>query len=297
MRAIDPLTWNNTATANLSSEYQVHNLVSLWPDSHNYLYVWSSKRANITASGDYTPISSDIYVYDRETLAELAVFRHVRTGFDTTMRKSDDEAALEMGRGLVFIKDGLIAYVAYDEPVSRDAHASIWCIDEYATVPATERTITSRDINGFDVDIESPMPDTLGGFYFVAESGDLNANLASKDIASKLYHYTSTGQLIAMVSDNTTANGELVIAQEGQHKGSIFSYTNLDVKGLSVDRVLPENSVEVFFWDGYQTQMNVLLYETAVEIEKPFTAGSGFYFSMESKNKNSYSKHIKISML
>lgn len=286
MRAIDPLTWNNTATANLSSEYQVHNLVSLWPDSHNYLYVWSSKRANITASGDYTPISSDIYVYDRETLAELAVFRHVRTGFDTTMRKSDDEAALEMGRGLVFIKDGLIAYVAYDEPVSRDAHASIWCIDEYATVPASARTITSRDINGFDVDIESPMPDTLGGFYFVAESGDLNANLASKDIASKLYHYTSTGQLIAMVSDNTTANGELVIAQEGQHKGSIFSYTNLDVKGLSVDRVLPENSVEVFFWDGYQTQMNVLLYETAVEIEKPFTAGSGFYFSMESKNKN-----------
>ena len=201
------------------------------------------------------------------------------------MRKSDDEAALEMGRGLVFIKDGVIAYVAYDEPVSRDAHASIWCIDEYATVPATERTITSRDINGFDVDIESPMPDTLGGFYFVAESGDLNASLASKDIASKIYHYTPSGQLIAMVNDNMTSNGELVIAQ-GVHKGSIFTYTNLDVKGLSMDNWLPENSVEVIFWDGYQTQMNVFLYETAVEIEKPFTAGNGFYFSMESKNKN-----------
>ena len=202
------------------------------------------------------------------------------------MKKSDDEASLEMGRGLVFIKDRLIAYVAYDAPASRDAHASIWCIDENAAVPASTRTITSKDISGFDVDIESPMPDKLGGFYFVAESGDLNASLASKDIASKLYHYTPTGQLIAMVSDNTMANGELVIAQEGPHKGSIFTYTNLDVKGLSVDNLLPDNSMEVFFWDGYYNQSNVLLYEPAVEIEKPFYNGTGFFFSMESKNEN-----------
>lgn len=125
MRAINPLTWSDQATASLSTEYQVHQLVSLWPDSHNYLYVWSSKRTNITASGDYTPVSSDIYVYDRESLKELAVFHHVRTGFDTTIKKSDDENQAEMGRGLVFIADKLVAYVAYDSPDSVNAHASI----------------------------------------------------------------------------------------------------------------------------------------------------------------------------
>ena len=50
---------------------------------------------------------------------------------------------LEMGRGLVFIKDGIIAYVAYDEPTSKDAHASIWCIDETGLVPASTRTVSS----------------------------------------------------------------------------------------------------------------------------------------------------------
>ena len=143
------------------------------------MYVWSSKRTNITASGDYTPVSSDIYVYDRETLEELAVFHHVRTGFDTTIKKSDDENQAEMGRGFVFIKDGQVAYVAYDSAESVNAHASIWCIDETGAVPTTTRTIASSDIEGFDVDIESPMPDTIGGFYFVAESGDLNASISS----------------------------------------------------------------------------------------------------------------------
>ena len=179
----------------LDSGYDVHSLVSLWPDSHNYLYVWSSKRTNITASGDYTPISSDIHVYDRETLNELAVFRHVRTGFDTTMKKSDDESTLEMGRGLVFIADGLIAYVAYDEATSKDAHASIWCIDETGSVPVSTRTISSSDIDGFDVDIESPMPDSLGGFYFV------NVDMTSPDANTlistmTLMHGTPTGSSV-----------------------------------------------------------------------------------------------------
>ena len=94
LRAINPLTWTDQATANLSTEYNVHSLVSLWPDSHNYLYIWSSKRENITTSGDYTPVNSDIHVYDRETLAELAVFEHVRTGFDTTMKSRNRISSL-----------------------------------------------------------------------------------------------------------------------------------------------------------------------------------------------------------
>lgn len=292
LRAIDPLTWTDSATAQLSTEYQVHSLVSLWPDSHNYLYVWSSKRTNINpASGDYTPISSDIHVYDRETLAELAVFRHVRTGFDTTIRKSDDEPTLEMGRGLVFIADNLIAYVAYDTAVSKDAHASIWCIDESGTVPTSTRTISSRDINGFDVDIESPMPDGLGGFYFVAESGDLNASLSSTDISSTVYHYTADKRLFSTPSINVTSNAELVMTDEGPHKGSIFMFS---IIGAHIAASL-DNNVEVFFWDGEQGtdsmdwgnhQTNLILYEVGVEIEKPFPVGNGFFYSMESKNES-----------
>ncbi|MBR1438427.1 MAG: hypothetical protein IJ587_07805 [Synergistaceae bacterium] len=67
---------------------------------------------------------------------------------------------------------------AYDSADSKDAHASIWCIDETGTVPTSTRTISSKDIEGFDIDIESPMPDSVGGFYFVAESGDLNVSLS-----------------------------------------------------------------------------------------------------------------------
>ena len=163
----------------------------------------------------------------RESLDELAVFEHVRTGFDTTMKKADDEAALEMGRGLVFVKDGLIAYVAYDEPASKDAHASIWCIDETGLVPESTRTISSKDIDGYDVDIESPMPDTLGGFYFVAESGDLNASLSSTDISAKVYHYTADGKLVSSPSINVMSNAELVITEEGPYKGYIFMYSIL----------------------------------------------------------------------
>ncbi|MBQ3763445.1 MAG: hypothetical protein II869_00550 [Synergistaceae bacterium] len=285
--ARDPLTWNNQASVQLDSGYDVHSLVSLWPDTHNYLYVWSSKRTNITASGDYTPISSDIHVYDRETLNELAVFRHVRTGFDTTMKKSDDEPTLEMGRGLVFIGEGLIAYVAYDEATSRDAHASIWCIDETGSVPVSTRTISSSDIDGFDVDIESPMPDSLGGFYFVAESGDLNASLSSTDISAMVYHYTSDKRLFATPSINVTSNGELVIT-EGVHKGGIFMFSIITMASH-------DNNVEVFFWDGEKGtdsidwgnhQTNLILYEVGVEIEKPFPVGNGFYYSMESKNES-----------
>ncbi|MBR1657088.1 MAG: hypothetical protein IJ697_01300 [Synergistaceae bacterium] len=109
-----------------------------------------------------------------------------------------------MGRGLVFINDGRIAYVAYDSADSKDAHASIWCIDETGTVPTSTRTISSKDIEGFDIDIESPMPDSVGGFYFVAESGDLNASLSSTDIATKVYHYTSDKELFATPSINVT---------------------------------------------------------------------------------------------
>ena len=273
-------THNDVASAQLSSEYQVHNLVSLWPDSHNYLYVWSSKRTDINpVSGDYTPVSSDIYVYDRETLKELAAFRHVRTGFDTTLKKSDDEPSLEVGRGLVFIKDGLIAYVAYDTAAAENAHASIWCIDETAIVPVSECLISSADIEGFDIDIESPMPDTLGGLYFVAESGDLNASLSSDAIYTRLYHYSVDGKLVYSPSINLMSNAELVMTEEGQYKGSIFMYSILGFDFLKDD-------MEVFFWDGADNQRNVFLYEKGVEIEKPFTTGTGFFYSMESANES-----------
>jgi len=260
------------------------------------LYVWSSKRTNITASGDYTPVSSDIYVYDRESLKELAVFHHVRRGFDTTIKKSDDENQAEMGRGLVFIADKLVAYVAYDSPDSVNAHASIWCIDESGLVPESTRTITSSDIEGFDVDIESPMPDTLGGFYFVAESGDLNASLSSTDILARLYHYSSEGKLEYSQSINVMSNAELVMTQEGRYKGSIFMYSIIGAQWMSGY----ENKMEVFLWNGgntngvrwrladgtYVNQVNMLLWEEGVEIEKPFTAGTGIYYSMESVNQS-----------
>ena len=281
LRAINPLTWTDQATANLSTEYNVHSLVSLWPDSHNYLYIWSSKRENITASGDYTPVKSDIHVYDRETLAELAVFEHVRTGFDTTMKKADDEAALEMGRGLVFVKDGLVAYVAYDEPASKDAHASIWCIDETGLVPTSTCTVSSKDIEGYDVDIESPMPDTLGGFYFVAESGDLNASLASKDISAKVYHYSADGKLVSSPSINVMSNAELVMTEEGPYKGYILMYSILGGEFSSL-----KDTTEAFIWDGADYQANIFLYEKGVEIEKPFTTGTGIFYSMESVNES-----------
>ena len=282
LRAVDPLTWNDQATAQLDSGYTVHGLVSLWPDSHNYLYVWSSKRANMTASGDYTPISSDIHVYDRETLSEVAVFRHARTGFDTTSRRSDDEASFEVGRGLVFIRDGLVAYVAYDSAASRDAHASIWCIDEKAAVPTSTLTITSRDINGYDVDIESPMPDKLGGFYFVAVSGDINASTATNAISTALYHRKVSGELLSLDIQNVQSNGELVISNEGTYKGYIFAYTHQASSSGS------DNDIIVYFWDGVtrSSARRVGTGAAGVEIEKPFYVdGTGFYFMMERKNE------------
>ncbi len=234
LRAVDPLTWNDQATAQLDSGYTVHGLVSLWPDSHNYLYVWSSKRANMTASGDYTPISSDIHVYD------------------------------------------------YDSAASRDAHASIWCIDEKAAVPTSTLTITSRDINGYDVDIESPMPDKLGGFYFVAVSGDINASTATNAISTALYHRKVSGELLSLDIQNVQSNGELVISNEGTYKGYIFAYTHQASSSGS------DNDIIVYFWDGVtrSSARRVGTGAAGVEIEKPFYVdGTGFYFMMERKNE------------
>ena len=71
------------------------------------------------------------------------------------MRKSDDENSLEMGRGLVYIADKFIAFVAYE--TSSDQAAHLVKIDENTLT--TSVIATSSDIEGWNIDIESPMPD------------------------------------------------------------------------------------------------------------------------------------------
>ena len=271
LKAYDPITWATT-TAALPEGYNQHKLVSLAPDSYNYLYVWSSKRTNVSADGSYDPISSDIHVYDRSSLSKLATFSNVRTGFDTTKQKADDETSLEMGRGLVYIQDKFLAYVAYESADVNSAH--IVKIDENNLTSSV--IVTSADIGGRNIDIESPMPDLNGGIYFEAYSRDADPNQpATRD--SYVYHWTSSS-LVSLDVQNGKSNGELVIA-DGAYKGYIMVYvlTNNTTNG----------SVHTYLWNGttstptYQIDNGTIV---GVEIEKPFSDGStGLYFMAERK--------------
>ncbi|MBR4197034.1 MAG: hypothetical protein IKQ95_10030 [Synergistaceae bacterium] len=112
--------------------------------------MWESKRTAISSDGSYTPVSSDVAVYDRATLRKLATFSFPRTGLDATKKTADDEPyKQEVGRGLVDISntatDKSVVLVVYDS-VSSDA-AKIIRIDEAASPVSYEVIVTSSDLN------------------------------------------------------------------------------------------------------------------------------------------------------
>ena len=120
----------------------------------------------------------------------------------------------------------------------------------------------------------------------MAESGDLNASLASTDVNSILYHYTADSKLVSMPVWGVASNAELVMTEKGQYKGYIFAYT------LATETTTnPDNSIEIWLWDGSNGYMtgeypkHVDIIGIGVEIEKPFLTSKGFYFSMEQKNE------------
>ncbi|MBQ7559169.1 MAG: hypothetical protein IJT20_02870 [Synergistaceae bacterium] len=281
----DPLTWTSTSQA-LPTGYDQHKLVSLAPDSWNYLYVWSSKKTNVSADGSYTPVSSDINVYDRDSLKKLATFSNVRTGFDTTKQKPDDpekKSSFEMGRGLVYIADKFIAFVAYDSADVNSAH--IVKIDENQIPTLGDKAasvlISSADIGERNIDIESPMPDLNGGIYFEAYSRDADPNnITTRD--SYVFHWDgSTKKLVSLDVKNGKANGELVIAG-GTYKGNIMVYQPTSTTS--------NDKINTYLWNGSTSTVTHQIDNgniVGVEIEKPFSDGAtGLYFMAERKITN-----------
>lgn len=283
--AIDSLNWISTrsipAGVALPGGYDVYSLVSLLPDSDNYLYVWCSKRDDIEGPATYTPVSSDVAVYDRRSLALRKTFSYVRTEYDPTQQKPDDEEsklAAELGRGLVVISntasDKSLALVAYDSATSHAAH--IVRIDEAALTE--EVIVSSTDINGWDVDIESPIADGSGGIYFACISGDVASNdLSSPAMESRVFHWTRAGGLVSLDLEDTTTNGELVIST-APYKGHVFVYQA--TKGEN------SNNIRVYLWDGVSASAKEVASSNVlgVEIEKPFSdGGNGFYLMTERK--------------
>ena len=81
----DLLNWSGTISVPLDGSYDVYSLVAL-TNNANLLYVWQSQRTATSADGSYTPIKSDIAVYDRATLTKQATFHFPRTGLDATRK-------------------------------------------------------------------------------------------------------------------------------------------------------------------------------------------------------------------
>ncbi|MBQ7561556.1 MAG: hypothetical protein IJS99_06960 [Synergistaceae bacterium] len=280
----DLLNWDNKVTQTLESGYNAYSLVGL-TNNVNYVYVWASQRENI--SGDnYTPAKSDIYIYNRETLAKVADFHFVRTGLDVTKKRVDDEAnGIEVGRGLVDINntedDKAVVLVVYDT-VSSDS-PQIIRIDEAASPVNYSVIVNSSEINGWDIDIESPIPDEKGGFYFGCYSGDANAEPGgntSKDCA--LYHWNKTKNLTRANITNAQTTADLVV-KAGQHAGKIvaFVYTGESYVITNNQKLY---RIDTYLWDGINNT-SIMIDNgrmVATELEKPFTDGSdGLYFMME----------------
>ena len=281
----DLLNWEAPKSTTLESGYNVYSLVGL-TNNANVLYVWASNRTAVSADGSYTPISSDIFVYDRNTLERKAAFHFPRTGLDITPKRPDDEtaanAAPEPGRGLVDISntatDKSTVLVVYDT-ASSDA-AKIIRINEAANPVSYEVIITSADIGGYNIDTESPIPDNVGGFYMGTYSGDINAQAgtASKDTA--VYHWNSTKRLTKATLANAQTTADLVIAS-GDHKGKIvlfYTTESADIAGQSNYRL------HTYIWDGANNVLTMMDNGSrfGVEIEKPFTDGhDGIYFMVE----------------
>lgn len=296
--AKDAVRWENTRSVALPQGYDAHSVVSLLPDSKNFFYVWSTKRnEGKTATCPYTSISSDVSVYDRNTLTHLKTFHYVRTGFDSTLQSADDEPqSYNMGRGLVVIvsdqenieNNKAVALVAYDDASSPAAH--IVRIDESMSPPTAEVIVTSTDIGGWNIDIESPMPDYDGGLYFECYSGDANVVSDPNYRESRIVHWKKNGQIVSLDQSMNLAqsNGELVISS-GKLKGQIVVF-QMNQTGGTADGGNADNKIRVYLWDGETTGKPTVIDETGiigVEIEKPFTdGGNGLYFMAERKKGN-----------
>ena len=125
LKRYDFLNWGSPTTTTLKSDYNVYSLVAL-TNNNNFLYVWGSNRSAVSADGSYTPVSSDIFIYDRSSLAQLAHFPFVRTGLDATKKLADDAPyEPEVGRGLVDISntsyDKSVVLVVYENASSDTA--------------------------------------------------------------------------------------------------------------------------------------------------------------------------------
>ena len=281
----DLLNGTTTATVNLDSGYNVYSLVGL-TNNANVLYVWASNRTNISTDTSYTPISSDIFIYDRSTLAKKAHFPFVRTGLDITGALPDDPTPGKAntpvpGRGLVDINnvagDKSTVLVVYNNASSKAAN--VIRINEETV--SYDVIITSADLNGFNIDTESPIPDQLGGFYLGCYSGDPNAEpgTASKD--SVIYHWDKTHKLASLDVPRAQTTADLVL-KAGTYLGHImlFSYT-----GASVDIGGKNYQITPYLWDGANnklTKMTKTSGDWGVELGKPFSDGSdGIYFMME----------------
>ncbi|MBR0222630.1 MAG: hypothetical protein IJQ63_12760 [Synergistaceae bacterium] len=311
LKAFDARTGSEYMSVALDKGYTEHKLVALLPDSYNYVYVWSSKRSVTSADGSYTSISSDITAYDRSTLAKVAYYPHVRTGFDVTAQKSDDEKTAsgalkpEFGRGLVYIAKSpddstkmksRLALVVYDEDAS--TAAKLVEIDE---AKLEEKVIvTSSDINGWNIDIESPMPDYLGGVYFQCYSGDLDGSINSKNQASAngttlVYHLpydsgsNAYSKLLQCPESGVHTTSELVVP-DGTRKGQILVYKT--AAGTDTTEYT-DNQIRVYVWTGRNTGSYIIEEITdpndkplGAEVEKPYPDGdgsNGLFFMLERK--------------
>ena len=279
LKAIDPVNWTEKVSATLPKDYDAHSVVSLLPDSHNFLYVWSNKRTNAqTPTCPYTAVSSDVSIYDRNTLAYLTTIPNVRTGFDSTLQSADDEPqSYNMGRGLVVI-------VSDQTNIESSRSAHIIRIDESVTPPTWETIVESTDIGGYNIDIESPMPDYDGGLYFECYSGDANATTDTTKRESRIIHWKKDGTIASTHRQMTGlhSNGELVISS-GTLKGQIVVFMTVAAENTASD-----NTIHVYLWDGEAengyTEIGGLE-EIGVEIEKPFSDGkNGLYFMTERKS-------------
>ncbi len=283
----DMLNWSGTVSTTLESGYNVYSLVGL-TNNANVLYVWSSQRNNIGANGSYIPAKSDIYIYDRDTLEKLADFKFVRTGLDTTKKLPDDEAYKpEPGRGLVDISntstDKAVVLVVYED--NETDSAQIIRIDEITL--SYDFIVKTTDINGWNVDNESPIPDNKGGFYFGCYSGDANAEPGGNTTKEcTVYHWNKTKGLTKTTIENAQTTADLVL-KEGMYAGNIviFAYTGEAVQIGSQKDYKMRN----YIWDGVKNNVIGPIYDSnndtgvGVELEKPFGDGDkGIYYMMES---------------
>lgn len=230
-------------------------------------------------------MKSDVAVYDRATLTKQATFSFPRTGLDATKKLVDDEPYTpEVGRGLVDISntatDKSVVLVVYDR-VSSDA-AKIIRIDEAASPVSYDIIVKSSDINGWNIDNESPIPDNVGGFYFGCYSGDANAEPISTSKDCTVYHWNNTKNLSQISIQKAETTADLVIAS-GDHKGSIVAFYTTPVADptSSGDVIERDYTLHTYIWNGANNTLTTVGDGFGVELEvedPPLDGNNGFYY-------------------